>query len=187
MFPPDNSILTHIKIFVNIRNGCNYMCMGWEKGIYGRRVDYIKFVEIKKAVNQLLKERYPPPQYRIYGKEVKEGYCVPCFFTEILDKGSKAETRNFSQGGFTVKIVYFQQEKNELDQLEKADEIKCLFGLVFSVGNRKLTVGGFSHDFIGEYSDILEVSVELDYLKNTRTVETAPIAEKLEARTAVNK
>lgn len=135
----------------------------------------------------MLKGRYPPPQYRIYGKEIKEGYHAPCFFTEILDKGSMAETRNFAKGGFTVKIVYFQQEKNEMDQLEKADEMKRLFGLVFSVGKRKLTVGGFSHDFIGEYSDILEISVELDYLENTKVEADAPIAETLEARTVVNK
>lgn len=140
----------------------------------------IKFTDIKKAVNRILKERYPPPQYKIYGQEIKEGYETPCFFTEILDKGSRAETKNFAKGGFTVKIVYFQQEKNELDQLEKADEIKELFGLVFCVGNRKLTVGEFSHDFIGEYSDILEISIDIDYMENTRKEETGPVMETVE-------
>lgn len=144
-----------------------------------KEVDSIQFTEIKKAVNQLLKERYPPPQYKIYGKEIKEGYEAPCFFTEIIDKGSRAQTKNFAQGGFTVKIIYFQQEKNELDQLEKADEIKSLFGLVFCVGQRKLTVGECSHEFIGEYSDILEISIDIDYMENTRRNETKPFMETL--------
>lgn len=142
---------------------------------------WIKFSEIKKAVNGLLKERYPPPEYKIYGREIKEGYDAPCFFTEILDKGSRAETKNFTKGGFTVKITYFQKEKNELDQLEKADEIKGLFGLFFCVGNRKLTVGDVSHDFVGEYQDILQMDIDVDYLENTRQEDTAPIAEEIRA------
>lgn len=127
----------------------------------------------------MLKGRYPPPQYKIYGKEIREGYDAPCFFTEILDKGSKAETKNFAKGGFTVKITYFQKEKNEFDQLEKVDEIKCLFGLFFCIGNRKLTIGDFSHDYIGEYQDILQISIEIDYKENTQKEDTASIAQEI--------
>lgn len=128
-----------------------------------------------------MKERYPPPQYKIYGKEIREGYSPPCFFTEILNKGSKSETKNFAKGGFTIKITYFQEETNELDQLEKADEIKELFGLVFHVGERKLTVGEFSHDFIGEYQDILQISIDVDYMENTQKEDMAPVANEINA------
>lgn len=127
----------------------------------------------------MLKGRYPPPQYKIYGKEIREGYDAPCFFTEILDRGSRAETRNFAKGGFTVKITYFQTAKNELDQLEKVDEIKSLFGLFFCVGDRKLTISDFSHDYIGEYQDILQISIEIDYKENTQKGDMAPIAEEI--------
>ena len=130
----------------------------------------------------MLKGRYPPPQYKIYGKEIREGYDAPCFFTEILDRGSRAETKNFAKGGFTIKITYFQAEKNELDQLEKVDEIKDLFGLIFCVGNRKLTVGEFSHDFIGEYQDILQISVDIDYKENTQKADMAPIATEIDVK-----
>ena len=127
----------------------------------------------------MLKGRYPPPQYKIYGKEIREGYDAPCFFTEILDRGSRAETRNFAKGGFTVKITYFQTAKNELDQLEKVDEIKDLFGLIFCVGDRKLTIGDFSHDYIGEYQDILQINIEIDYKENTQKEDTAPVAREI--------
>ena len=127
----------------------------------------------------MLKGRYPPPQYKIYGKEIREGYDTPCFFTEILDGGSMAETKNFAKGSFTIKITYFQKIKSELDQLEKVDEIKDLFGLVFSVGDRKLTVGEFSHDFTGEYQDILQISVEIDFKENTQKEDTAPTASEV--------
>ncbi|MDE6055654.1 MAG: hypothetical protein K2G55_18285 [Lachnospiraceae bacterium] len=127
----------------------------------------------------MLKGRYPPPQYKIYGKEITEDYDEPCFFTEILDGGSRAETKNFAKGSFTIKITYFQKVKNELDQLEKVDEIKELFGLFFSVGDRKLTVGDFSHDFTGEHQDILQISVEIDYKENTQKEDTAQIVSEI--------
>ena len=107
---------------------------------------------------------------------------MPSFFTEILDKGSKAESKNFIRGGFTVKITYFPEKKSELDQLKKVDEIKELFGMVFCVGDRKLTVGECSHDYIGEYQDILQISIEFDYLENTSKEKTGPVAEIIEAR-----
>lgn len=125
----------------------------------------------------MLKGRYPPPQYKIYGREIKEGYDAPCFFTEILDRGGKGETKNYAKGGFTIKITYFQTEKNELDQLEKVDEIKDLFGLIFCVGDRKLTIGEFSHDYIGEYQDILQISIEVDYKENTQKEDNVQVAE----------
>lgn len=109
--------------------------------------------------------------------EIKEGYDTPSFFTEIVDKGSRGNTQNFASGGFTIKITYFQDHKNELDQLEKVDTIKELFGMVFKVGDRRLTVGDYSHDYIGEYSDILQISVDIDYKENTQKEDNAPIAE----------
>lgn len=116
------------------------------------------------------------PECKIYGKEIKEGYTTPSFFTEIIDRGSKAETKNFATNGFTLKITYFQKLKNESDQLEKVDEIKDLFGLIFFVEDRRLTVGEYSHDYIGEYSDILQISIDIDFKENTKRTETAPIA-----------
>lgn len=124
-----------------------------------------------------MKKKYPSEQYKIYGKEIQEGYAPPCFFVEIIDHGSKAETKNFAKGGFTIKITYFQKEKNELDQLEKADEIKELFGLVFQVGKRRLTTGEYSHSFVGEYSDILQINIDFDYKENIQKEDTVPLAE----------
>lgn len=130
----------------------------------------------------MLKGRYPPPQYKIYGKEIKEGYEPPCFFTEILDRGSTAETKNFARGGFTVKITYFQREKDEMDQLEKVDGIKDLFGLVFCVGDRRLTIGEISCDYIGEYQDILQVSIDIDYRENTQKEDKGTMAAEMSVK-----
>lgn len=66
-----------------------------------------------------------------------------------------------------------------MDQLEKIDEIKELFGLFFCVGNRKLTINNFSSDYIGEYQDIVQISIEIDYKENTQKTDTAQIATEI--------
>lgn len=117
--------------------------------------------EIKKAVNGLLKQKYP--NIKRYGKEVVEGYETPCFFVDILPRREKHETKNFSKGGFDVQITYFQKKLDEIDQIKKENEIKDLFGMVLQVGERYLTVGEIEVDYIGELSNILQISVEFDY------------------------
>ncbi len=51
--------------------------------------------------------------------------------------------------------------------------------MIFYVENRKLTVGEFSHDYIGEYQDILQISIDIDYKENTQKEEVAAVATKL--------
>ena len=51
--------------------------------------------------------------------------------------------------------------------------------MVFCVGDRKLTVGEFSHDYIGEYQDILQISIRIDYKENTYQKELAPVATEI--------
>lgn len=47
-----------------------------------------------------------------------------------------------------------------------------------------MTVGEFTHDYIGEYQDILQINIQIDYKENTQREETAPIAEGLNAAIA---
>jgi len=51
--------------------------------------------------------------------------------------------------------------------------------MVFCVGKRRLTTGEYSHSFIGEYSDILQISIDFDYKENIQKKDTAPVADKL--------
>ncbi len=51
--------------------------------------------------------------------------------------------------------------------------------MIFYVENRKLTVGEFSHDYIGEYQDILQISIDIDYKENTQKEEVAAVATEL--------
>lgn len=40
-------------------------------------------------------------------------------------------------------------------------------------------MGEFSHDFIGEYQDILQISVEFEFKENTQKEDTAPMASEI--------
>lgn len=140
----------------------------------------MKRTDIKIAVHELLEKEYP--EIKIYGKEIKEGYKPPCFFVEILDKGQQTDSKSYARGGFTVFISYFQTQTYELDQLQKIDEIKLLFGMVLKVGNRILTVGEYTYDYTGEYDEILQISIDFDYKENIMQPETEETAAEVNVK-----
>lgn len=125
----------------------------------------MNYTDIKAAVNRLLKMKYQG--YKIYGKEIREGYDKPSFFVEIIDNGNHAKTKNIAEGSFEILITYFQAKRSEEDALKKADEIKQLFGMYLEIKERKLLVKDYSLDFIGEFSDIPQISVDFQYTENT--------------------
>lgn len=119
---------------------------------------------IKTAANELLGNA---TGLKIYGREVAEGYKTPSLFIEIVPKPFIRETRNFAKSGFTLKITYFQETPNELQQLQLIDTVKDAFGMIFTVQERQLTVGEITYDYVGQKEDILQISVEFDFYENT--------------------
>ena len=121
---------------------------------------------IKTAANELLNEA---TGLKIYGKEITEGYTTPSLFIEIISKPFQRKTRGFAKSGFTLKITYFQEAPEELQQLQLVDTVKEAFGMVFTVQDRKLTGGEITHDYIGQKEDILQISVDFEFYENTAT------------------
>ena len=121
---------------------------------------------IKTAANELLKEA---TGLKIYGKEITEGYTTPSLFIEIIPKPFQRKTRGFAKSGLTQKITYFQEAPEEVQQLQLVDTVKEAFGMVFTVQDRKLTVGEITHDYIGQKEDILQISVDFEFYENTAT------------------
>ena len=124
----------------------------------------MKLTSVKKALNEKLKELYP--DIKIYGKEVQQGYNPPCFFTSLISQPETHSNKNFVSGGVTLKILYFQDIKNEADQLSKIDEIYGIFDKTIQIGNRIIEVKEKEFEYVGEASDILEISLKLQYLEN---------------------
>lgn len=132
---------------------------------------------IKTAANELLKEA---TGLKIYGKEITEGYTTPSLFIEIIPKPFQRKTRGFAKSGFTLKITYFQETPEELQQLQLVDTVKEAFGMVFTVQDRRLTVGEITHDYIGQKEDILQISVDFEFYENTTTEPEGEIAGEMD-------
>lgn len=120
--------------------------------------------EIKIAANELLKAA---TGLKVYGKEVTEGYTTPSLFIEIISKPFQRENRDFAKSGFALKITYFQETPEELQQLKLVDKVKAAFGMVFTVRDRRLTVGEITYEYIGQLQDILQITVDFDFYENT--------------------
>ena len=139
--------------------------------------------DLKAALNSVISGLYPEG-YRIYGREVSEGYLKPSFFTELklLNCMNLSKSYRFFQYGYY--ITYFQKEspngrKDEVDALDKWDELRNAFDLKIHVGDRYLNIKSLSHDGVGEKRDILQISLYIDFYEEIPRIETAPIMQVL--------
>ena len=137
----------------------------------------IKITELKRACNEVISRTFP--DIKVYGNDTVDGYTRPAFFTEIIPHGYSHESKSFSQNGTTFKATLLEQSHDEELCLSIYDAIREAFGMTLPVGDRKLLVGEISFEFIGEYLNILKVTIEFDWYEHKERVETEPIAETL--------
>lgn len=120
----------------------------------------MSILDILVAGNKLLQEFYHET-IKVYGREVADGYQTPAFFTEVVSSNYEYGTKNYATITPAFKITYFQTLPDSIDQLQKVEEIKELFGLKLAVGNRKIGVSGYDYDFVGEKNNILQITINL--------------------------
>lgn len=116
------------------------------------------------ALNALLQGKFPG--IRLYGNDVSDGMERPYFFVECVPGGITYETINFVKQSCFLKITYRQKAPDEADGLKKVREIRDAIGLKFCVGIRKLNVKSYSYDYVGEYNNILQISIDLEWYDN---------------------
>ncbi len=136
----------------------------------------IQRTDIYTAVNLLLKSKYP--SYKTYGHEVTEGYKKPSFFVDLIPRGISNESINFKKYAYTIMITYFQETVDEIDNLKKVDEIQELFGYKLRVKESLFNITDFSYDFVGEFTNVLQIRVDFDYTEYNERIR-GPVANEI--------
>lgn len=117
-------------------------------------------LDILAAGNKLLQDYYGG-KIPVYGREVSDGYSTPAFFTEVVTSGYEYGTKNYASISCAFKITYFQKKPDSVDQMQKVEEIRKIFGLKLPVGDRKIQVAGYDVGYTGERNNILQVTIDL--------------------------
>lgn len=136
-------------------------------------------VELKTGIISLMKKKYPTPTYKYYSKMVVESYDRPSFFLRLAPIQNSRETTTFRSKQFALYITYFQPILDEVDILTKIDEIERLFGNYVRIGDRAIDVTGFDFDYLGNDRNILEITVDLEWMDRINTTETADPMESV--------
>lgn len=136
----------------------------------------IQRTDIYTAVNLLLKSKYPA--YKTYGHEVTEGYTKPSFFVELIPRKISNDSINFKKYAYTIMITYFQKTADEIDNLKKVDEIQELFGYKIRVKEELFNITDFTYDFVGEYTNVLQISIDFDYTEYNERIR-GPVANEI--------
>jgi hypothetical protein len=132
----------------------------------------IVYKDIIKAVNTLLKTKYP--EITRYGNDTVDKAVPPYFFVELIPAGINRASKNMMHKACTVKITYVQKISNQSDNLTKTEEICDLLGMNIRINDRKLLILNYDHDFVGENNNILQISFGLDWWESTEWIEGDP-------------
>jgi len=133
----------------------------------------ITLVDIKKAVNDAL----VPVGLKTYGNEVKEGFLRPCFFVNLIPVTSDTIKKVTSENSLMIEIVYFSENKTDLENLQMYDTLKGILTPILTIGTRKLLVRNFRAQVIDEDDHIYSVKLDLNFYDEI--VDTTPIADPM--------
>lgn len=136
----------------------------------------IKLLDLYGAVKNQLTKTY---KYEVYGHEVIEDFQKPSFFISILPKKIENESIHLQDCGYSILITYHQKQVNQIDNLQKIDELKELFGYKLAVCDRFLTITDFDYDFVGNHLNILQFSFEIEYLDSNEKKETHQMMQEM--------
>ena len=128
----------------------------------------VKQEEILGAVMSLLKTAPEFSTIKVYTDEIVKGYKQPCFFVKLI-KLRSTETKNTDSNSISIVLTYHADAatNKQIFFLNTGDAIEELFGKGIKVGTRYLHVKTIAAERIGENRDILQVSIDLDYLDST--------------------
>lgn len=137
----------------------------------------IAMAEIKKTCNDTV--RSVLPDLPIYGNDATDGYRRPCLYSEMLGHGYTHETRNYAKDGATYKLTLLEERHDEVYCLGVYERVRGAFGMTLSVGDRHILAGETSFEYIGESADILQISVEFDWMEQKMRMRTEDMMDHI--------
>lgn len=136
--------------------------------------------ELKKGLLSLMQTIYPETEYKYYGMDVSEGFERPSFFTQIKPVEMDPNNYNSRNNRVTFFIDYMQEIVDEVDALDKIQQIRDSFGLAVKIGDRAVKVVSYDYEFIGTERNIPEISIDLEWMDRIDHTENLPLMESAE-------
>ncbi|TGE33326.1 DUF6838 family protein [Desulfosporosinus sp. Sb-LF] len=134
----------------------------------------ITLVDIKTAINNVL----APVGLKTYGNEVKEGFSRPCFFVEVTPVASETFKRDTSENTVMVEIVYFSENKTDLENLKMYDTLKGLLTPTLTIGNQKKMVSNLRAEAVDDTDLIYSVKIDLNFYDEI--IDTTPAPDEMQ-------
>lgn len=123
------------------------------------------YADIIKEVNLILKREYP--NVKRYGNDTVDNAVPPYFFVEVVPLGTDRESKNMMHKSCSVKITFVQKIAKQVEALEVIENIFDALGMVLIVGDRRLLVTEYTHDYIEDHGNIPQMSFKLDWYEST--------------------
>lgn len=123
------------------------------------------YADIIKEVNLILKREYP--NVKRYGNDTVDNAVPPYFFVEVVPLGTDRESKNMMHKSCSVKITFVQKIAKQVEALDVIENIFDALGMILIVGDRRLLVTEYTHDYIEDHGNIPQMSFKLDWYEST--------------------
>lgn len=123
------------------------------------------YADIIKEVNLILKREYP--DIKRYGNDTVDNAVPPYFFVEVVPLGISRESKNILKKSCSVKITFVQKTIKQVEALNVIEHIFEVLGMTLDVGDRKLLVSDYSHEYIEDHGNIPQISFDLEWYEST--------------------
>jgi hypothetical protein len=138
----------------------------------------ILLADIYESITDLLKNKYE--NYSTHGHEVTKDFSKPCFFVNFASKSITNESVNYKKMSYTIIITYHPQDINEVDNLNKIDEIRELLNFQLKVKDQLINITDYAFEFIGDDTNKLQIKIVVEYYETIEREDNHRVASTLQ-------
>ena len=137
----------------------------------------ISSAEILEFITKKIKSKF---EKKCYFDETRDSYELPAFFARIEQTNFKRDNHDFNNITNICYIAYRQKKIDIADQLDTYEIIKEMFYKGLEMESGYVPVESINYGFTGEYNDIIQIEIRMEYTEENAGVDTEEKIESFE-------
>ena len=137
----------------------------------------ISTADILEFITNKVKAKFMRP---CYFNETRDQYDLPAFFASIEQTNFERDNQDFNNITDICYLAYRQKKIDIADQLDTYELIKEMFYKGLDMESGYVPVESITLSFTGEYNDIMQVEIRIEYTEENAEKDDSELIENIE-------
>lgn len=137
----------------------------------------ISTADILEFITKKVKAKFMRP---CYFDETRDQYDLPAFFVRIEQTNFERDNQDFNNITDICYLTYRQKKIDIADQLDTYELIKEMFYKGLDMESGYVPVESITLSFTGEYNDIMQVEIRIEYTEENEEKDDSELIENIE-------